>query len=41
MQYLVLVGEEAQLEAWFGQFGDNANPYERWVHGLHGTYHML
>ena len=41
MHYLVLLGEEAQVEAWFGQFGDSANPYARQVHGLHGTYHML
>jgi len=26
---LVLLGEEAQVEAWFGQFGDSANPYAR------------
>ena len=39
--YLVLLGEEAQVEAWFGQFGDSADPYAREVHGLHGTYHML
>ena len=29
MHYLVLLGEEAQVEAWFGQFGDSANPYAR------------
>ena len=33
-------GQEAQVEAWFGQSGDSANPYARQVHGLHGTYHM-
>jgi len=27
MHYLVLLGEEAQVEAWFGQFGEGANPY--------------
>ena len=26
---LVLLSEEAQVEAWFGQFGDSANPYAR------------
>ena len=26
MHYLELLGEEAQVEAWFGQFGDSANP---------------
>ena len=41
MHYLVFLGEEAQVEAWFDQFGDSANPYARKVHGLHGTYHML
>ena len=41
MHYLVLLGEESQVEAWFRQFGDSANPYARYVHGLHGTYHML
>ena len=25
---MVLLGEEAQVEAWFGQFGDSANPYQ-------------
>ena len=25
MHYLVLLGEEAQVEAWFDQFGDIAN----------------
>jgi hypothetical protein len=40
MHYLVLLGEAAQVEAWFGQFGDSANPYARQVHGLHGTYNM-
>ena len=41
MHYLVLLGEEAQVEALFGQFGDSANRYARWVNGLHGTFHML
>ena len=34
-------GEEAQVEARFGLFGDSANLDERWVRGLHGTYHLL
>jgi len=38
---MVLLGEEAQVEAWFGQFGDSANLGARYVHGLDGTYHML
>ena len=29
------------MQAYFGQFGDSANPYARSVHGLFGTYHML
>jgi hypothetical protein len=34
-----LLGDEAQLEARFGPFGDSANLDE--VHGLHRTYHRL
>ena len=34
---MVLVGEEAQVKARFGLFGDSANLDE----GLHGTYHIL
>jgi hypothetical protein len=34
-----LLGDEAQLEAHFGPFGDSANLDE--VHGLHRTYHRL
>ena len=36
-----LLAEEAQVEAWFGLFGDSANLDAREVHSLHGTYHML
>ena len=38
---MVLLCEGAQVEAWFGLFGDSAKLKERLVHGLHGTYHML
>jgi hypothetical protein len=34
-----LLGDEAQLEARFGPFGDSANLDE--VHGLRQTYHRL
>jgi hypothetical protein len=34
-----LLGDEAQVEARFGPFGDNANLDE--VHGLRRTYHRL
>jgi hypothetical protein len=29
------------VEGRFDLFGDSANLYERYVHVLHGTYHML
>ena len=38
---MVLLGEEAQVKARFGLFGDSANLDERLVYGLHGTYHIL
>ena len=38
---MVLLGDEAQLEACFGPFGDSAHLDARSVHGLHRTYHML
>ena len=38
---MVLLGEEAQVKARFGLFGDSANLDERYVYGLHGTYHIL
>ena len=31
---MVLLGDEAQLEARFAVFGDSANLDARWVHGL-------
>ena len=34
---MVLLGEEAQVKARFGLFGDSANLDE----GLRGTYHIL
>ena len=37
----VVLDEEAQVEAWFGLFGDSANLDARLMHGLHGTYDML
>ena len=38
---MVLKGDEAQVEARFGPFGDSATPYARYVHGLRQTYHKL
>ena len=38
---MVLQGDEAQLEACFGPFGDSANLDVRSVHGLRRTYHRL
>ena len=38
---MVLLGDEAQLEARFDLFGDSANLDARSVHGLHRTYHRL
>ena len=34
-------GDEAQVEARFGRFGDSANLDARWVHGLHQMYHWI
>jgi hypothetical protein len=36
-----LLDDEAQVEAHFGLFGDSANLYARYVHGLCRTYHTL
>ena len=36
---MVLLGDEAELEACFGPFGDSANLDARSVHGLRRTYH--
>ena len=38
---MVLLGDEAQLEARFGPFGDSANIDARSVHGLRRRYHKL
>ena len=38
---MVLLGDEAQLEARFGLFGDYANLDARLVHGLRRRYHKL
>ena len=36
---MVLLGDEAQVKAVFGPFGDSDNLDARWVHGLRQTYH--
>ena len=38
---MVLLGDENQLEASFGPFGDSVNLDARSVHGLRRTYHRL
>ena len=38
---MVLLGDEAELEARFGPFGVSANLQARSVHGLRRTYHKL
>ena len=38
---MVPLGDEAQVDARFGLFGDSANLDARQVHGLRLTYHML
>jgi hypothetical protein len=38
---MVLLGDEAQVDARFGSFGDSANLDARWVHVLLRTYHTL
>ena len=38
---MVLLCDEAQVEACFGPFGDTANFDARQVHGLRRTYHRL
>ena len=38
---MVLLGDEAQLEARFGPFGDRANLDAKSVHGLCRTYHRF
>jgi hypothetical protein len=36
-----LLGDEAQVEAWFGPFGDRATLDARLVHDLRQTYRRL
>jgi hypothetical protein len=36
-----LLGDEAQVKAWFGPFGDCATLDARLVRGLRRTYHRL
>ena len=38
---MVLLGEEAQVEAHFWPFGDSANVDVRWVHGWRRMYQRL
>jgi hypothetical protein len=38
---MVLQGDEGQVDARFGSFGDSANLDVRKVHGLRRTYHRL
>jgi hypothetical protein len=38
---MVLLGDEAQVQARFGPFGDSANLDARQVHSLRQTYHRL
>jgi hypothetical protein len=38
---MVLLGDEAQVEALFYMFGDSANLDARCVHYVHRTYHSL
>jgi hypothetical protein len=38
---MVLLGDEAQVDARLSLFGDSANLDARWVHGLRRTYHTL
>jgi hypothetical protein len=38
---MVLLGDEAQVDARFGLFGDSANLDARLLHGLRQMYHRL
>jgi hypothetical protein len=38
---MVLLGDDAQVEARYGTIGDGAKLDARLVHGLHETYHRL
>jgi hypothetical protein len=41
MQQMVLLGDEAQMEARFGVFGDSVSFSARLVHGVRQMYHSL
>jgi hypothetical protein len=41
MHPMVLLGDEAQVEARFDPFMDSANLDARSVHGIHRRYHSL
>jgi hypothetical protein len=41
MHTMGLLGDEAQVEAWFSLFGDSTTLVARLVHGLRQTYHTL
>jgi hypothetical protein len=38
---MALLGDDAQVEAWFSLFGDSANLDARLVHDVHRTYRRL
>jgi len=38
---MIILGEEARVEARFDLLRDSANLDARYVHSLQGTYHML
>jgi hypothetical protein len=38
---MVLLGDEAQVKARFGPFGESVNLDARWEHRLRRTYHRL
>jgi hypothetical protein len=38
---MIPLGDEAQVEACFGPFGDSANLDAKYMHSLHRTYHRL
>jgi hypothetical protein len=41
MHWMVLLGDEAQMEARFGPFGNSVSFSARLVHGLLQIYHSL
>jgi hypothetical protein len=38
---MVLLGDEAQVEAHFDPFGDSTNLDARYIYGIHRTFHSL